>query len=169
MQDSEKNRDVSKIPIRLWRIPFHDYQSGGGSHFYRYFDDIMIFLGILHLSENLLLRLSHSEGVRQITRIWLKVFNFSIWRYPFSSFQADEKSHNCLWLCLYIIYHSKKKNLMSKNMWRHRQNKSERNNVKNFVKILMQDEKHYKLLYGFFTSHWRDWIRFQVIYWIFNF
>ena len=48
------------MPIKFWRIPFHCYQSGGGSRFYRYFDDITIFLGILHLSENLLLRLSHS-------------------------------------------------------------------------------------------------------------
>ena len=38
-----KNRDVIKIPIRLWRIPFHYYQSGGGSHFYRYFDDVTLF------------------------------------------------------------------------------------------------------------------------------
>ena len=48
------------MPIKFWRIPFHCYQSGGGSRFYRYFDDVTIFLGILHLSENLLLRLSHS-------------------------------------------------------------------------------------------------------------
>ena len=46
MQDSEKNCDVIKIPIRLWRIPFHYYQSGGGSRFYKYFDDVRALVGM---------------------------------------------------------------------------------------------------------------------------
>ena len=43
------------MPIKFWRIPFHCYQSGGGSRFYRYFDDVTILLRILHLSEDLIL------------------------------------------------------------------------------------------------------------------
>ena len=58
MQDSEKNRDVIKIPIRLWRIPFHYYQSGGGSRFYKYFDDVRALVGMWAMAhplfENLL-------------------------------------------------------------------------------------------------------------------
>ena len=46
MQDSEKNRDIIKIPIRLWRIPFHYYQSGGGFRFYKYFDDVRALIGM---------------------------------------------------------------------------------------------------------------------------
>ena len=48
------------MPIKFWRIPFHCYQSGGGSRFYRYFDDVTILFRILHLSEDLILWLSYS-------------------------------------------------------------------------------------------------------------
>ena len=69
------------MPIKFWRIPFHCYQSGGGSRFYRYFDDVTIFLGILHLSENLLLRLSHC-----VIPVYTEFFSFLAFSESFLKF-----------------------------------------------------------------------------------